>query len=447
MLKLHLCYNNQTAHYRNLFWILFANSTRRYLSSMELRKMGGIGLLRNYYCALLVVFSLLLAACGPGGKESISVIDKSARLYPIDTQFQNMDNRLENICGPGISPLFERNGKKYQYTISCLYGYDPNAEAIKRYSLLPLGREWINVEPAEPKPEDNNDIYVNGHIVWNEVIPYYTKFGAGVIGKPLSGVHFYPDQNRYAQYFENMGFYRFKDDPEGEIHLMPYGAWMCKDFCRPGKDIIPLAEVNKPVSPDSSVNQEAEKAFSEIRDRLGLDFTGLSRSETYQAKDGMFEQVYDNLVMYSAPESTYRVQFRPLPQLIGIQPEPPVPPMNDPGMVFFPTIGQELGYNIPKLFMDYITKHGTLEISGNPITELHPLGNGISRQCFTNICLEYHSKAPEALRVRPAAIGSSYPQNRIKPLPTQTQVPVIQPTQELQPTHKPVSTTQALSFI
>jgi hypothetical protein len=126
----------------------------------------------------------------------------------------------------------------------------------------------------------------------------------------------------------------------------------------------------------------------------------------------MFEKVFDNLVMFSAPESTYRVQFRPLPQLAGIQPEPPVPPMNDPGMVFFPTLGQELGYNIPKLFMDYITMHGTLEISGNPITELHALGNGISRQCFTNICLEYHSKAPETLRVRPTALGSGT-QNRI----------------------------------
>jgi hypothetical protein len=408
--------------------------------------MGGIGLLRNYYFALLVVFSLLLAACGPEGKEPVSVTDSSARIYPIDAQFKNIDNRLENICGPGISPLFERKGKKYQYTISCLFVYDPNAEAIKRYSISPLGRTWKLEEPAESKPEGGEDIYVNGHVVWNEVVPYYTKFGAGVIGRPLTGVHFYPDQNRYAQYFENMGFYRFKDDPEGEIHLMPYGAWMCKDACRPGEVIPQFNSTKKSETTDPPAIQAADAAFNEVRDRLGRDFTGFTRSETYQAKDGLFEKVFDNLVMFSAPESTYRIQFRPLPQLTNIQPEPPVPPLNDPGMVFFPTLGQELGYNIPKLFMDYITMHGTLEISGNPITELHALGNGISRQCFTNICLEYHSKAPESLRVRPAALGSQYIQNRITPLPTATLLPPIQPTEEIAPTPKPTATSQALSL-
>jgi len=409
--------------------------------------MGGIGLLRIYFFALLVVFSLFLAACSPEGKEPVSVTDSSARFFSIDAQFKNMDSRLENICGPGISPLFEKKAKKYQYTISCLFVYDPNADAIKRYAISPLARAWKLEEPAEPKPEGDDEIYVNGHVVWDEVVPYYTKFGAGVIGKPLTGVHFYPDQNRYAQYFENVGFYRFKDDPEGEIHLMPYGAWMCQGACRPGKDVVPPSFITNPLEPSGSpAMQEAEAAFNEIRDRLGRDFTGFTRSETYQAKDGMFEKVFDNLVMFSAPESTYRVQFRSLPQLSGIQPEPPVPPMNDPGMVFFPTVGQELGYNIPKLFMDYITMHGTLEISGNPITELHALGNGISRQCFTNICLEYHSKAPETLRVRPAALGSLYQPNRITPLQTETPIPQIQPTLEVQPTSTPAATSQALSL-
>jgi hypothetical protein len=69
--------------------------------------MGGIGLLRKYLFVLLVVFSLLLAACGPEGKEPISGADSSARVYPIDAQFNNIDSRLENICGPGFT-LFEK---------------------------------------------------------------------------------------------------------------------------------------------------------------------------------------------------------------------------------------------------------------------------------------------------------------------------------------------------
>jgi hypothetical protein len=69
---------------------------------------------------------------------------------------------------------------------------------------LSFGSSLEGGEPAEPKPECDDEIYVNGHVVWDELVPYYTKFGAGVIGKPLTGVHFYPDQNRYAQYFENV---------------------------------------------------------------------------------------------------------------------------------------------------------------------------------------------------------------------------------------------------
>jgi len=408
--------------------------------------MGGIGFLRNYFIVLLVVFSLILAACEPQGKEAVSGTDISARIFPIDTQFKNMDSRLENICGQGISPLFEKNGKKYQYTISCLFVYDPNAAAVKRYSVAPLGRKWKVEEPAEPNPQEGDKIYVNGHVVWDEVIPFYTKYGAGVIGRPLTGVRFYPDLNRYTQYFENMGFFRFEDDPEGEVHLMPYGAWMCDKACRPGPVINKNTSTKPPESPPSPASQEAEAAFNTTVERLGRDFVGFHRSETYQAQDGMFEMVFDNLVMFSAPQSTFRVQFRPLPQLSGIQPEPPVPPLNDPGMVFFPTLRNDLGYNIPKLFMDYITLHGTLEVSGNPITELHALGNGISRQCFANICLEYNARAPETLRVRPAALGSQYRQNRIGVLPTDPPAPQVQPVGVEQPTPQPVLTSQALKL-
>lgn len=410
--------------------------------------MGGIGFLRNYFIVLLVFFGLTLAACEAQNEDSVSGSIDSARTFPIDTQFKNMSNRLENVCGQGISPLFEKNGKKYQYTISCLFVYDPNADAIKRYSIAPLGRRWKEDEPEEVNPEDSQAIYVNGHVVWEEVVPLYTRFGASVVGRPLTGVHFYPDYNRYEQYFENMGFYRFKDDPEGVIHLLPYGAWMCGKSCRPGKGVIERDLSPKPPqSSDSPGFQEAANTFNEIVSRLGRDFTGFNRSEVYQSEDGMFEMVFDNLVMFTSPESISRVQFRPLPQLSGIQPEPPVPQLNDPGMVFFPTVGQELGYNIPKLFWEYITQHGTLEVSGNPITELHALGNGVSRQCFANICLEYHAKAPEALRIRPASLGIQYYQNRIGVLPTDTPVPTSIPEQAVQPTQQLlIKTSQPLSL-
>jgi hypothetical protein len=49
-----------------------------------------------------------------------------------------------------------------------------------------------------------------------------------------------------------------------------------------------------------------------------------------------------------------------------------------------------------------------MEVSGPPITELHALSTSVMRQCFSNICLEYHSNAPASLQIRPSALGIDY---------------------------------------
>lgn len=405
--------------------------------------MGGIGILRKFFIVLLFFFGLILTACGPQSEEAVTGSGGPARTYAINDQFKNLYNRMDKICGPAISPFFEKKGKKYQYTISCLFIYDPNQPAIKRNSLAPLGYQWEVEEPAEPEPEDKDKVHINGHVVWDEIMPFYRKHGTGVIGKPLTGVHFNPDQNRYEQFYENMGFYRFIDEPEGQVHLMPYGAWMCGKACL-STGVIPLNLSTLPPSlPNDPALQEAEAAFTTTAERLGRDFVGSSRSTTYQAQDGMYEKVFDNVVMFSSPQSPERVQFRPLPQLVKITPEPPVPERSDPGMYFYSTM-QDLGYNIPILFMTYITQHGTLEVSGNPITELLKMKNGISRQCFVNICLEYHTQAPGTLKVRPSALGLEY--QKIQVQPTDVPVLVTQPEPTELPTPQPTHVSQALSL-
>jgi hypothetical protein len=435
--NLHLCYNIYAAYCRKFHFIRKPYShtgLKIVYPDGQKRKMGGIGILRKIFIILLFFLGLMLTACGPQSERAEIGFGDSTRTISIDDQFKNIYSRMDNICGPAISPLFEKYDKKYQYTISCLFINDPNQLAIKRNSLAPLGYQWHVEEPAEPKPEDESKVYINGHVVWDEVMPYYSKYGTGVIGKPLTGVHFYPDQNRYAQYFENMGFYRFIDEPVNQVHLMPYGAWMCKKACIKSDIIAFDTSITSPRPPDDPALQEAESAFNVVAERLGRDFVGLPRSTTYQSQDGMYEKVFNNVVMYSSPEMPSRVLFRPLPQIVGINPEPPVPPLDDPGMFFFPTVQEDLGYNIPVLFMTYISQHGTLEVSGNPITELHPIGNGVSRQCFVNICLEYHSKAPEILKVRPSALGLSYHQTPIVNSPITVPTPTSQaatPTTEI----------------
>lgn len=396
--------------------------------------MGGFVILRKFFIVLLLFFGLVLTACGSLNEGAKTGSAGSARTYAIDDQFKTMHKRMDEICGQAISPLFEKKGKKYQYTVSCLFVNDPAQSVIKINSLAPLGYQWHVKEPDEPEPEEEGKLYLNGHVVWEEVEEiYYKKYGSGIIGLPLTGVHYDPTRKRYEQYFENMGFYRFVDEPEFQVHLMPYGSWMCQKACLQ-VDVIPNAIPVKPPAPDDLVLQAAEEAFLSTADRWGRDFVGLPLSTTYLAQDGMYEKVFENMVMYASPDSLARVQLRPLPQIVRIEPEMPGPPFDDPLMVFVKTIG-ELGYNVPVQFWTYITLHGTVEISGNPITELHRYGTGVSRQCFTNFCLEYHKSAPEDLKVRPSALGLSYTLAPALILPTD--LPTSEPQSATQPTEIP----------
>ena len=40
------------------------------------------------------------------------------------------------------------------------------------------------------------------------------------------------------------------------------------------------------------------------------------------------------------------------------------------------------------VFVDYIARHGGMDASGPPITELFRVNHQLERQCFTNLCLE-----------------------------------------------------------
>ena len=305
----------------------------------------------------------------------------------------------ERVLGQAISaPFSDANGLLYQYTVAALLIYNPQTgDAF----LSPLAQEWDVREPDESPPPDPAIPYVNGHRVWEEVMPYYEKYGTETLGQPLTGVRYNETKQRYEQYFERVGFYRNGNDAVGTIHLMPYGDWMCGNRCYTQiEDALPTA------APEIETLLEVDQDFLATADRLGHELTGDPLSETYLSEDGVYEKVFENVVLYLDAQSG-RIGLRPLAQLLNIIPDPPVPASGVPGMYFYPVQG-ELGYNIPQYFMDYITAHGTLEVSGLPITELRGGGEGISTQCFANLCLEFHANAPETLRIRPATLGQEY---------------------------------------
>jgi hypothetical protein len=112
------------------------------------------------------------------------------------------------------------------------------------------------------------------------------------------------------------------------------------------------------------------------------------------AADGRQEVVFENLVLFIDRSNPAGVTARPLPEVVGIPPQPLSARQNDPLLVFHPLKG-ELGHNVPAFFDAYLAEHGGLEVSGLPTSEVFQVESGSYRQCFTNLCLDFNLNNPD----------------------------------------------------
>jgi hypothetical protein len=207
-------------------------------------------------------------------------------------------------------------------------------------------------------------------------------------------------KQRYEQYFEGIGFYRNYSDPPGQIHLMPYGSWMCGSNCQ-----YRVSDSTPPTASYSRDFSATEQLFLQASESLGYGFTGAPLAPPRLGSDGNYEMVFENVIMYINPSDGNQIRPRPLPAWLGIQGDQPGEPVKEDWLSFYQT-QDGLGYNVPNSFTNYIDEHGTIVYSGNPVTEYHSLTDGGYSQCFTNICLEYHPTAPKDLQIRPHMLGS-----------------------------------------
>ncbi|HSB65438.1 MAG TPA: hypothetical protein VLD65_02610 [Anaerolineales bacterium] len=308
-----------------------------------------------------------------------------------------------NTLGPAISSGFTKDGITYQYVVSGLMVYDPNQIALKRFYFSPLASaEWRISGIAEPAPADANTTYTNGHQIWEEVISFYNQYSPEIIGLPVTGVMANDAKQRYEQYFEGLGFYRNYTNPPGQIHLMPYGVWMCGSTC-----LYHITDSTPPSSSYARNYTETEQLFIQVSERLGYGYTGAPLATPHLGSDGFYEMTFENVILFIDPASPDQVKLRPLPEWLGIQSEKPVSERKADWLSFY-TVEAGLGFNVPNSFISYINDHGGTKYSGAPIAEFHPLADGGYSQCFTNLCLEYHPNAPQTLRVRPHPLGTEY---------------------------------------
>jgi hypothetical protein len=352
---------------------------------------------------VLVMMAFWLSACE--NQPALSPTPTIPGAYDIDPLFREYYRNLggEDLLGPAISQLIDQNNSQCQYTTNALMCYNPLATNSDRFYLASLGQKLgIHDDPSTVPPTPSTRL-IDGYGIYPDFINLYDSLDKlGSAGLPLSQVRYNYDQQRVEQYFEKVGFYHRFDDAQGITRLLPYGAYVCGEGCSysiaPNDAFIPQ-------------RQEISSPFAASLERMGgLQVFGRPLTEPYTAPDGNLEQVYENVVMYSAPDDPSTLHLRNLPILLGMTTTPPGPKVYGlkENMVFYP-VNDDLGYHVPVMFDHFIAEHGGMEISGEPIAEpMMVKGENVARQCFENYCLDYDPNATEDLKTRMAPIGVLY---------------------------------------
>lgn len=320
---------------------------------------------------------------------------------PVDSLFREFHQILggEAILGRAITALVDRDGKQCQYTEAALMCYDSAAsDPSRHFTLHPLGLDLNLVESLDfpTPPEAAGSDLGNGFYLYPEFEGLYDQlYGALYVGYPLTQVRVNQGNERYEQFFSNVGFYRNFSDPVGEVHLITYGAYMCGPDCSYNLNqywnIVESSEISQP--------------FELSLRRLGWSELGSPLTQPYYTPDGYIEQYYDNVVLYAPKDDLSQVRFRPLSLWMGIPVENLVS-INPHEQLVFYKVDDQLGHNVPLFFDHFIAEHGGRDLAGNPISETRELtGTSLLRQCFESYCLLYDKAQPDGLRVRMAALG------------------------------------------
>lgn len=354
----------------------------------------------------MLVLSLFITSCG-GNRGSLTSAN-AGKTYEVAPEFREFYATLggKDILGPAISQIFTFQTFECQYTVNVLICQNPAITGSSRFGLYPLGNSLNFQEAPDAAAPAESSRVVNGYSIYEEFISIYDQFsGQQFAGSPISQVHINYSQERIEQYFENIGLYRSFNDAPGTVRLLAYGALACGTECNysPGIDSLIISTTR------AGENQPFLPQLGKIG---GATAFGEPLTQPYIASDGAQEQIYSNAVLYSPAGKPNQVKLRPLAVMLGIAQTEPGPPQfgNQNGVVFYAVKG-ELGYHVPLIFDDFISAHGGLAISGNPINETFEVQTGVYRQCFENYCLDYQPSAAADRQVSMSPLGRQYLEN------------------------------------
>lgn len=322
----------------------------------------------------------------------------------VDPVFREFYQTLggQTVLGQPLTVRLDQDGKSCQYTDAVLMCYNPaEVDIVRRFSLEGLGNR-LGVRESNPfsSPQMGSRDLGNGFVLYEEFAPLYDRiFGGLYAGRPLTQVRVNQANQRYEQFFENVGFYRGFDEPPGSVHLLSYGAYLCGPGC--SKNLNEYWGIIQ----TSLVAQPFELSVS----RLGWFDLGAPLSQPRLTPDGEIEQVYDNVVLYAPHDDLSQVRFRPIVLWLKLAPEDRLVARNQHEQLVFYEVEAGLGHNVPLFFDQFIANHGGRDLAGKPLTEVfvHQMER-VFRQCFESYCLDYDLNAPQDLRVRMAPLGLEY---------------------------------------
>ncbi len=341
---------------------------------------------------------LLIAAAAALVTACTTSTPRDDALYPIAPEFESFvaEHDGARTFGAPIEPRHEDGSRVRQAFANAELVYDPALPVGARVSLTSLGYSLGLAAPAVVGPQADAAYFEStGHTLDARLQAAYESIGGeSVAGAPIAEAIL---RDGYVlQYFEALGMRLRPESPADEVEFLAYGYAAREAIRVPAGVILP---------PDAR-----SRPFALFLDPYGAEAVfGRALTGPYAAADGALEQVFANAVLYAASDSPGSVRLRPLGAALG-EADPAVTGPSDTVGLYIP----QSGHYVLWAFVNFYRAHGAEAVLGLPLEEGKTL-EGVLRQRFENVVLEYRPELPPHLAVQLAPLGVDYAANGTQP--------------------------------